>query len=303
MKKIFLASFAIATLFVGCSKGEMPDTNPDGGEQQPGVLKMPINISMSGWTKVTDTDYETGDKVGLYVVNFNGDNAGQLQQSGNHVDNMRFVNKSGTWTPDQEIYWKDQTTKADFYCYFPYTESPDTETHPLNVMKDQSTDAGYKASEFLWGKASNISPTDKAVPVITNRLTSNIIVYIAPGNGYTEESLGEAEINVEITNVKTSADVNLATGTITATGETATVKPIKEGGYFRAMMIPQTVADGTNLVNITIDGVKYTYTKGVTFEPNKKHKFTITVNKVNGGIDIGVGGWEESENDYGGAAE
>jgi hypothetical protein len=41
----------------------------------------------------------------------------------------------------------------------------------------------------------------------------------------------------------------------------------------------------------------------MTFKANKQHKFTVTLNKVNNGVNVGIGGWETDEEDYGGSAE
>ncbi len=50
--------------------------------------------------RATDVTFEAGDKIGLYVVNYDGQQAGDLQNTGNHVNNMRFVYNS-SWTPDR----------------------------------------------------------------------------------------------------------------------------------------------------------------------------------------------------------
>ena len=257
---------------------------------------------MNVWTRVTDTDYESGDKVGIYVVNYQGSSAGTFQSSGNHVDNMCFT-YTDNWTPESDIYWKDETTKADFYCYYPYGTPSDITAHPFSVKTDQSQQADYKASEFLWGKASGVSPTANAVPIITNRSMSNMLIYVAPGKGFTEETLAAATKSVRICNVKSSATVDLRTGVATATGSATEIIPYNEGTYYRALLVPQTVADGSNLITITVDGVDYTLAKGFTFKANTQHKFTVTVNKASSGVDIGVGNWEVDDTDNGGAAE
>ena len=298
--KHFLLSLAALSCLVSCTSGDdeiIPSPAPD-----PDPVKIPINISMNGWTRVTDTDYESGDKVGIYVVNYQGSSAGTFQSSGNHVDNMCFT-YTNNWTPESDIYWQDETTKADFYCYYPYGTPSDITAHPFSVKTDQSQQADYKASEFLWGKASGVSPTANAVPIITNRSMSNMLIYVAPGKGFTEETLAAATKSVRICNVKSSATVDLRTGVATATGSATEIIPYNEGTYYRALLVPQTVADGSNLITITVDGVDYTLAKGFTFKANTQHKFTVTVNKASSGVDIGVGNWEVDDTDNGGAAE
>ena len=300
--KHFILSLAALSCLVSCTSGDdeiIPSPAPD---PDPAPVTIPINISMNVWTRVTDTDYESGDKVGIYVFKNQGSSAGTLQSSGNHVDNMCFT-YTDNWTPESDIYWQDETTKADFYCYYPYGTPSDITAHPFSVKTDQSQQADYKASEFLWGKASGVSPTANAVPIITNRSMSNMLIYVAPGKGFTEETLAAATKSVRICNVKSSATVDLRTGVATATGSATEIIPYNEGTYYRALLVPQTVADGSNLITITVDGVDYTLAKGFTFKANTQHKFTVTVNKASSGVDIGVGNWEVDDTDNGGAAE
>lgn len=281
----------------------MACTRDPEGKPDDGSVRIPINISMGMWTKVTDAAYEQGDRTGIYVVNYtDSGESGTLVNSGNHVDNMRFT-YDVVWTPDSEIYWKDNVTKADFYCYYPYGTPTDVTACPFSVQADQSSLANYKASEFLWGKATGVSPTVDAVPIITNRSMSNMLIYLQPGNGFTEETFAAASKSVRICNVKTDAAIDLRTGVAVATGTAAEVSPYNEGGYYRALIVPQTVADGMNLITITVDGVDYTFAKGFTFEPNVQHKFTITVNKSGGGVDISIGDWDVDGDDHGGSAE
>jgi len=297
MKKLFLFAL-VAMMLCSCSKS-------GNNEKIPLPVKpteIPINVSMGVWTRATDTSYESGDKVGIYVVNYDGSTAGTLQSSGNHVDNMRF-SYTTKWTPDTEIYWKDQTTKADFYCYYPYGSPADISAYAFTTKADQSKLADYKASEFLWGKATGITPPANAVPIITNRSMCNMLIYVVAGEGFTAETLAAANKSVKISSVKTSATVDLRTGVATATGSAAEVIPYNEGEYYRALIVPQTVADGSNLITVTVDGVDYTLAKGFTFKANTQHKFTVTVNKSSGGVDIGIGDWEIDDTDNGGAAE
>ncbi len=295
MKKLFFL-VAVTVLFAACTKSN------EGVETPIPPTKIPINISMSMWTRVSDTAYESGDKVGIYVVNYNGSTAGTLQSTGNYVDNMRFT-YSTKWTPDSEIYWANQTTKADFYCYYPYGTPSNVATYAFTTKANQALQSDYKASEFLWGKATGVSPTANAVPITTNRSMSNMLVYIEAGKGFTAETLAAATKSVKICNVKTAATIDLRTGVATATGNATEVTPYNEGTYYRALIVPQTVADGSNLITITIDGVDYTLAKGFTFKPNTQHKFTVTVNKASSGVNIGVGNWETDDVDHGGSAE
>lgn len=288
MKKFFYLAALAATL-ISCDSIEI--SVPQAEEQ-----KIPISISTT-LTRATDSAFEAGDKVGIFVVN----EPNALATSGNHVDNMCFT-FSTTWTPDTPIYWLDQTTKADFYCYYPYAESANTAAHAFATKANQSQLADYKASEFLWGKTTGVAPTEEAVNITTNHTFSNALVILKPGDGFTEESLAAATKSVKICGVKTNATIDLATGVATATGNATEVTPYLNGAQYRALIVPQTTAEGA-LIVVTVDGVDYTLSRSMTFKANKQHKFTVTLNKVSNGVNVGIGGWETDEEDYGGSAE
>lgn len=298
MKKI-LALVATASLMFSCTKSE--DVIPDAG-------KLPINISIGQQTRANDTTYENGDKVGIYVVNYNGATAGTLATSGNQVDNAQFTFDGSKWSPENSIYWKDKSTAADFYAYYPYSESTNISAHSFSVQADQSSEDAFWASDFLWGKTTKVSPTKNAVPIETNHSLSRILVDIKPGNGFTAESWAAATKSVKICDVKTSATIDLSTGIATATGNNGEIIPLaaaKTGTTlsYQAMMIPQVVADNSKLVVVTVDGVDYVYRKGFTFKANTQHKFTITVNKSGSSVDVTIGEWTTEETPDVGTAE
>ena len=287
MKKIF-ALVATASLLFSCSQ-----------EVAPEFEKLPINISVGQQTRANDSTYENEDEVGIYVVNYDGSTAGTLAASGNQADNERFTYNNGAWTPDETIYWKDHSTAADFYAYYPYSESVNISAHPFSVMADQSTEDNFWASDFLWGKATKVTPTSAAVPIVTNHSLSKILLAIEPGNGFTEESWTAATKSVKICNVKTNATIDLASGVATATGDDGEIVPFLSvpttpgvNPSYKAMIVPQTIADNSKLIVVTVDGTEYVYRTGITFKANTQHRFVVTVNKKGGNVDVTIGEWD-----------
>ena len=290
MKKLFLLAAVFAAM-ISCSE------NLENTPATPETDKLPINIATT-LTRATDSAFEQGDKVGIFVVN----EPNSLVASGNHADNTSFTYAGSTWNPDTPIYWLDKTTKADFYCYYPYAENASTTAHSFATKADQSTLENYKASEFLWGKTTGVTPTEEAVNITTNHTFSNALVILKPGDGFTEATLAAATKSVKICGVKTGATINLATGVATANGNATEVTPYLDGAQYRALIVPQATAEGA-LIVVTVGGVDYTLSRSMTFKANKQHKFTVTLNKVSNGVNVGIGGWETDEEDYGGSAE
>lgn len=304
MRKTLFVAAAVALLLCGCKKdnpenGQKPEPTPPLVEQ----VKIPITLSTDIWTKATDSGYENNDKVGIYTVNNVNGTSGTLVNSGNHLDNVKFTYNCSAWEPDTPVYWKDQTTAADFYCYYPFTQTISNISElPFTVKADQSSIENYKASELLWGKTVGAKPSEDPVKITTKHAMSNILIYVQPGQGYTDETLAAEEITVTITGVKTSAKMNLATGKVTSEGESGNIIPYKENGYWRALVVPQEIT-GKELLKVTVGSSEYSLVQTISFQSNKQHKCTVTVNKIGEGVNIGIGGWETDDTDFGGTLE
>ena len=293
MRKL-LTLAAVAALMFSCSENPSPEPEPT-PTPPPTPEKWAINISTS-ITRATDTSFENGDKVGIYVVN----QPNTLKATGNHADNIGFT-YSGSWSAATTIYWKDETTKADFYCYYPYASSiSNVEAYPFAVKADQSSVANYKASDFLWGKTTDVAPTKDAVGITVKHAMSNVIVELVAGNGYTAEDMASA--SVAICGLKTNSTINLASGVVTATGDVAEITPMVENDYRRALVVPQSVSNA-DLIKVTIGDKVYTLNQSIEFKSGKQHTCTLTVERTNQGINIGIDGWETEGDDFGGTVE
>ena len=305
-RKIPILLLATLTL-CACSSGEEEQPVPP---EPPTTSTNPIPIRINtvmesiNDTRATDYAFEAGDRIGIYVVNRKaGGTANTLLSQGNWVDNMRFT-YDGTWTPDAPVYWQDENTHADFYLYYPHTAYiGDVAAMPVSVSTDQSTEAAYKAGDLLVGSTQDVAPTETAVSITARHAMSLMSIAVVPGNGFTQESLAAADVSVRINGIKTHATVNLATATVTATGEATTVTPLQEeDGNYKALIVPQSVAQG-NLVTVTVDGRDFNLQKAFTFEGGKRHRFTVVLDKTSNGINVTIDQWEDDGIDHGGTAE
>ena len=297
MKKLFILAVTVCSILSSCSSPEeVPEPTPQPTPEAEAT--MPINLSIDNAVRANDETFEANDEVGVYVVNYTDGTASTLALSGNQADNMRFTYIDNAWTPDEAIYWKDDSTPADIIVYYPYAETVSSVTaHPFSVQTDQSTASNFWASDFLWGEATNISPTVSAVPVTTNHSLSRIILNLQSGEGYTAEDWAAAEKSVSITNVKTSATIDLSTGIATATGEVTNVTPLKVSESdnticYHAMMIPQEITGDATLIKVTINGKEYTITQSITLKPRTQHGFNLKTDRVTGELKLSIGEWE-----------
>ena len=303
MKKLFTLG-ALALILSSCLEPVTITTvNPNEG-------KMAINIATNLETRVTDTAYEQGDRIGLFVVN-EGENLSTWES---HVTNMCFTLEGEKWTPDQPIYWKDKHTRAHFYAYYPYASVNNVNYHNFAVQQNQRDMNGYKASEFLWGKSEYQSPTDNAIDITTNHKMSLVRLALKAGKGFTFEQLRDAIQEVEINNVCCECTINLENGEIQDRSNSTTIYPClnssetnngEQSVVYYALTVPQTVSNGSRIITIRIADDEYVVNlnRDYTFKAGKRHKLTINVDKINNGVNVGVGGWEEDDDEFWGDAE
>ncbi|MDD6198614.1 MAG: fimbrillin family protein [Prevotella sp.] len=301
--KKYLYIAAVSVSLFACSAdgegGEVVPSEPSNPAQP--TERMPIDISTS-ITRATETAFESGDQIGLFVVNRNADGTlAALQPVGNHVDNMLYT-YSDVWTPATPVYWKDDRTCADFYMYYPYRNTVSSvSAMPFDVAADQSTASAYKAADLLVGSTLNVAPKKQAVGIVAKHVMSQVEIVLKAGNGFTDASLASAEVSLRLNDMKTSATVDLSTAAVTATGTASSLTPYKDGGTYRAIVVPQKVEIG-NLITVTVDGTDYNLKKAFTFTAGKRHTFTVTLAKTGSGIDVSIGAWDVDDTDNGGTA-
>ncbi len=296
MRNFSLASAIIlASLLVGCNS-ESPNNPGNGNDSE----KMSIRMA----ARSTDNSFAEGDQIGLYVVNYANNAAQTMLSSGNHIDNKQFTLSNGEWICGSPIYWADIETKTDFYGYYPYNASlTDAKNLAFTLKTNQSNEADYSSSDFMWGKTAGQAPTQEAVSLTLNHRMSKLIIKVKAGEGFTDAELINSPMSVSINGLKYQITANLADGSFSTGSATANIIPCKTGDCeYKAIVVPQAVQNG-NLITVTLNNVDYNLKKSIVFESNRVYTFTITLSKMSGGINVGIGSWEDDGYDYGGVVE
>lgn len=318
---LFLLGTAIA--LAGCAKEPVPAVVPE----DPNLIPLNIDGSINQiQTKVNAAGFVDKDALGLFAVNYSEENtvAGTLADNGNQADNVKYVfeEAANKWTPTKKVYYKDVNTNVDLYLYYPHQSSV-TEVNAANfeVQKDQSSAAtasslsGYEASDFLWGKAVNITPSENKVAVQLSHKMAAVNVILVEKEGFAEGEFASLEKGIILTNTTRKAKINFATGEVSALGnaqQDGIVMCPQSSGSFRAVVVPQTVEAGEKLFAITIDGVSYGFRNSaasVTYAAGKQTDVTINIKKKTPAGeyeltlgDIKIADWTEDKNTHGGEA-
>ena len=232
--------------------------------------------------------------MGVYIVDYEGNKPGTLKVNGNRGDNVRhtFDEPNYKWNSAYDLFWKDKHTHIDVYGYYPFANPESIEDYQFEVQKDQSKATengemgGYEASDFLWGKVSDVAPTTNVIRLPMAHRMSNARVTLIQGSGFAEGEWANLEKIVLTANVARKASINLSTGEIKTAGavENTMTIPSRTNDEWRTIVVPQTVAAGTTLFSITIGGVPYKFTKNeaLTYVAGKMMNFGIKVDKQTG---------------------
>lgn len=312
---------AMAVLLTACNID--PLLSPAGEEDL-----IPLNIDGSIrqiQTKATAQGFVNGDGVGLYAVNYTDNNtvAGTLQASGNQADNVKYVfdEPNQKWVPVRPVYYKNIHTHVDLFLYYPYQGTiTEVNAATFEVKKDQSAAAtstalsGYEASDWMWGKGTDITPSESKVQIQLSHRLSAVQVTLTEGTGFGSGEFAALDKGVILTGTTRKATLDFSTGEATPVGSAqldGIVMCPQNDGSWRAVVVPQTVAGGAQLFAITIGGTTYSYAQSgdVVYQVGKQMNVSLTINKKSpsGDYEIALGStqitdWTEDRNTHGGEA-
>ena len=288
---IYITITVCVVLCAGCADGLFGE---DGTLHHTQRIELSGEIDQVAVTRVNDGGFCDGDRMGIYIVDYKADIPGTLQQSGNRADNVCYTYDEANrkWNSDQDVYWKDNHTHIDVYGYYPYANPESIDNYTFNVQRDQSTatsdgkKGGYEASDFLWGKLSDVAPTSAALRLLLRHRMSSACVKLLKGEGFTDSEWESIDKTVLVTNLARKASINMTDGTVKVAGdvESSATIPSQVNDEWRAIIVPQTVPADTTLFSITIGGAPYKFAKNeaLTYVSGKMMKFNIRVDKAEG---------------------
>lgn len=292
-KNLFIISVA-TLLMAGCdSSNILENINPD-------EIRIVANVDN---TRATATSFETGDKMAIFAVEYDGDEVAALQVAGNYINNELMAYNGSAWIGNRTLYWSENP--CDFYALYPYHEPTSMTSHLFELPTDQNSPetesslSGYEAADLLWAKATKVSRADGVVKFSFKHLMSKVIVKIERGATF-EGELSE-DIVVHLYNTKTSTLLDMRTGSLNAdpNGSHKTINMRKVSkDTFEAIVVPQFIERSTPLVEITMEDIAYLLNYTMSFRPGFQHTITITLNtspdqeKIEIAIDGSVEGWK-----------
>ena len=254
IKSLISAAFAGLIMAVACEKA--PVEQPTPSEK----LTVKLSASLYQFTKATDKAFEDGDQISVNIFN------PEL-----FLENAKFTYNAGQLTSATPYAWYDDTElESTVTAMYPATEVF-AETQTFMVNADQSTKAGYAASDLLLAQTT-AKPTAEAVNLPFKHALSKIVVNV-------DNQLKEEIANVWFADVLGEVTFSTADHSdLVATGSEGTIKAYKSAdNTWQLIVAPQTASP--KLALTTASGKQYTFvlSEDVTFSAGKVSTATVTV--------------------------
>ncbi|MDE7408828.1 MAG: fimbrillin family protein [Muribaculaceae bacterium] len=250
-----------------------------------GKPEMKFTLSHPSQTRATDTSFEQGDAVGLYVAEVDA----PLEIAGNLVNNERLVFSGTDWTAGRRLFW-DQGS-YNVYAYYPRIDRVTSITDlPFQVREDQTTD-GYEASDLLYASSPGVTASADPVNLRFRHIMSKLTIRLIKGEDYEGEIPADAVVYVH--NTVTDATVDLAAGVATRDpkGSRRTVTARHNGrANYSAIIVPQRLDNRVPLIEVIANGVSFLYESKFQFKPGMHHIVSLMMDKNPEQVKIEIGG-------------
>ena len=343
-KKLILATALL--LMTACSK-DSSENSPESNAPVPILLGTSLEVNTRSNTRSNSqtlqaTELEDGTSVGVYIYH-NGTTTSASDGYGYKNLDYTAGNATGDLTlvtaSDQPYFPQDKTKTIDIYAFAPrtgvYTSTAELSTltaeNAFTTTADQTTDANYRASDFVWGKAAAVTYATASTSSITIPLKhklSKVNINIAPGTGMTLTQLAHARI--ALNGVILNGTVNFTTGAVTTSGTTTSSVILTSNAdastsatttftsgttnytacTSSAVIIPQTIAASNSFITVELwDGTNYTTAYNVkttattTFAAETAYTYDIIVNSQGLSLTTTIADWTSAGSAINGTAE
>lgn len=282
MKKILtLAIITMTLLSTACTKDDNGTNDAPFAVQIDPTIPDP-NLFPNVPTRVSDTDFDTGDKIGVSIT-MEADNSPFLA-------NKEFSFDGTNFTAPGTLWYEDTNLSSSIFAYYPYQAG----TTPVEFsVKTDQTGENYQASDLVVGAKSGVKP-EKVINLAFQHKMTRLIIRVTNGSG---SDLSEIRIGGAIG----TGTIDAKTGNFTAKSgaETVEVKACErtKNELYYALLVPQ---DGVQLVTkfTTADGKTRSYTLGTTdLVSGTNRELTMNIQPADMQVKLSgpIAGWEDGD--------
>lgn len=173
---ILTALLSVANIFVSCEKDI---SNSSDNFPEDGIVR--IDASVEEAVTKADLPYSgyAGSDLGLFIDYGDGDYYSK--------DNIRWVNNSGTWTPESQVLWKNAQSPVGIFAYAPHISGADDHTGVEFSIPSNQT-GGTSSADFLWyckpGFVPAVDLSDQKLNITFSHVLVKLKVNLLFGNEF-----------------------------------------------------------------------------------------------------------------------
>ena len=173
-------------------------------------------------TKVTETDFQSGDAIGLTIT----------REAGVHASNEKLTYDGTAFTGSLKWY-AEGADKSTLAAYYPYADAVPTS---FTVAADQSTEAALSASDFVSAVKADVLPSANAISMAFKHQLSRIVITVVNNSGSAIEGI---TLKGAVPTAAIAADL---TATAAEGVAPVDIKTGLSGEKYYAILPPQTVS-------------------------------------------------------------
>lgn len=281
--------------------------NQIGDDIQEGTVPIRFSTKISkNATRVTETTFSQGDKVGLFAMLTSTSIDGQR-----YIDNLQLeCGEDAELMPEKEVFYPEGDATLDFLSYYPYQAEGISNGKSLlhiSVQTDQSTTYKHSISDFMTAQTTDIPSSKESVELEYKHQLAKIKIILSPKEGENANDMLKANPRIIAAGFKTQAAYDIQDETLSEFTAEADIIPFgtwkKEndgtlsGKEF--IVIPQT-ANQEQAFHIEWNGKVYTCPMpSITMKGNTECEINIdaiqTTSYTLNGIVGKIREWEHGE--------
>lgn len=296
MKRMTLLYIFVLTLFTSCQNDTNDPFEKDNETEFQFVLGTADEIKTRAWS----TNFDIGDKIGIYIVRHKPNESPVLQASGNFADNKCYkISSDNKLQPNSEadkIYRSIDNYLYSVYAYYPYDSGITDPTNILfGVKTDQQTLNNVKCSDLMMAQNLKID-LDQAIYLNFKRKLSFLRVT------YNKNSENILPDHIALCGLFSKSKLNLQTGVLVEGNNLqSSITPMcmyaeTSSQYQYCMILPPFNIRENTVFQVGLKGqsLYYSIGKNITLREGAEHtidliepqrRVTCTVKS-----DVGIGG-------------
>lgn len=263
MKKTLLFSLAMGLVITECEKGLDNAVNDE-------TVGTTVNFTSSIIkSRATDTSWEAGDEIGVYMQNAD-DATAFLNINVKYLNSTENINGFTSQTPI--AYPGGEVSFVNFMAVYPYNGNITDGSYLFTLGNNLSdNDIMYASSPLIEAGTANVELTFK-------HKLSKIVLNVKDENG--DPVTGATTVSIDKQCVNGS--LNMADGNVVAQGTPSYDASVnfadKGNGVYETIVLPDEAREGRIILITTADGVVYRCPiNNVEFESSKRYTFPVVL--------------------------